>query len=90
MTSDARVSQELSRDLSLFHVTMMGLGMMIGAGAFVGIGLSIQGAGTGGLLLTMALNRLIALFSTMSSAELPSAIPRASGAYNFARIGFGR
>jgi amino acid transporter/nucleotide-binding universal stress UspA family protein len=84
------VTGELSRDLNLFHITMMGLGMMIGAGVFVGIGLSIKGAGPGGLLVTMALNGLIALFSAMSFAELSSAIPRAGGAYNFARIGFGR
>jgi len=69
---------------------MMGLGMMIGAGVFVGIGITVPKAGTGGLLLTFALNGLIALFTAMSFAELSSAIPRAGGAYNFARIGFGR
>ena len=90
MADERAVSSELSRDLSLYHVTMMGLAMMIGAGVFVGIGLSVQGAGTGGLLLTMALNGLLALFSAMSFAELSSAIPRAGGAYNFARIAFGR
>ena len=45
------VSGELSRDLSLFHVTMMGLGMMIGAGVFLGMGFSIGKAGPGGLVL---------------------------------------
>jgi L-asparagine transporter-like permease len=29
-----QISCELSRELSLFHITMMGLGMMIGAGVF--------------------------------------------------------
>lgn len=90
MADDRSVTAELSRDLSLFHITMMGLGMMIGAGVFVGIGLSVRGAGTGGLLLTMALNGLLAVFSAMSFAELSSAIPRAGGTYNFARIAFGR
>jgi len=84
------ISGELSRDLNLFHITMMGLGMMIGAGVFVGIGICMSGAGPGGLLVAFALNGLIALFSAMSFAELSSAIPRAGGAYNFARIGFGR
>jgi basic amino acid/polyamine antiporter, APA family len=84
------VTSELSRDLTLFHVTMMGLGMMIGAGVFVGIGITVPKVGTGGLLLTFALNGLIALFTAMSFAELSSAIPRAGGAYNFARVGFGR
>ena len=81
---------ELSRDLSLFHLTMMGLGMMIGAGVFLGIGNSVFVAGPGGAVLTFALNGIIAIFTAMSYAELSSAIPRAGGAYNFARIGFGR
>ena len=84
------VSEELSRDLTLFHVVMMGMGMMIGAGVFLGIGISIGKAGPGGLILTFALNGVIALLSAMSYAELSSAIPRAGGAYNFARVAFGR
>jgi APA family basic amino acid/polyamine antiporter len=88
--SQPSVHAELSRDLNLFHVTMMGLGMMIGAGVFVGIGLCMGSVGPGGLLLCFSMNGLVALFSAMSFAELASAIPRAGGAYNFARIGFGR
>lgn len=83
------IKTELSRDLGLFQLTMMGLGMMIGAGVFLGIGKSIFNAGPGGVLLTFGLNGLIALFSAMSYAELSSAIPRAGGAYNFARFAFG-
>ncbi|MBN1555034.1 MAG: amino acid permease [Phycisphaerae bacterium] len=90
MPEQKSIHAELSRDLNLFHVTMMGLGMMIGAGVFVGIGLCMGSVGPGGLLLCFALNGLVALFSAMSFAELASAIPRAGGAYNFARIGFGR
>ena len=90
MSDSRRVSTELSRDLNLFQVTMMGLGMMIGAGVFIGIGISTHKAGPGGVVLTFALNGLIALFTAMSFAELSSAIPRAGGAYNFARIAFGR
>ena len=85
-----KVTAELSRDLNLFHLSMMGLGMMIGAGVFLGIGNAIRIAGPGGVLLTFALNTLLALFTAMSYAELSSAIPRAGGAYNFARVGFGR
>ena len=73
---------ELSRELSLFHITMMGLGMMIGAGVFLGMGISIGTAGPGGVVLTFALNGLLAMFTAMSFAELSSAIPRAGGAYN--------
>ena len=88
--SNAPISSELSRELSLFHITMMGLGMMIGAGVFLGIGNAIHKAGPGGVILTFTLNGIIALFTALSYAELSSAIPRAGGAYNFARLAFGR
>ena len=90
MTGKPDVSSELSRDLSLFQVTMMGLGMMIGAGVFLATGRCMARVGPGGVLLTFGLNGLVAIFTAMSYAELSSAIPRAGGAYNFARIGFGR
>jgi len=90
VASKTPVTTELSRDLSLFHITMMGLGMMIGAGVFLGIGTCIHHSGPGGVILTFALNGLLAIFTAMSYAELSSAIPKAGGAYNFARVGFGR
>ncbi|MFW6137452.1 MAG: APC family permease, partial [Candidatus Aminicenantaceae bacterium] len=84
------ISSELSRDLNLFHITMMGLGMMIGAGVFLGIGNAVNEAGPGGVLLTFAFNGVIAVFTALSYAELSSAVPHAGGAYNFARMAFGR
>lgn len=85
-----KITTELSRNLSLLHITMMGVGMMIGAGVFLGVGNAIKVAGPGGVILTFALNAVIALFTAMSYAELSSAVPKAGGAYNFARIAFGR
>ena len=89
-TGHPSIATELSRNLSLLHITMMGVGMMIGAGVFLGIGNAVKVAGPGGVILTFALNGVIALFTAMAYAELSSAVPRAGGAYNFARIGFGR
>ncbi|MCD4716231.1 MAG: APC family permease, partial [Desulfobacterales bacterium] len=85
-----QITTELSRNLTLLHITMMGVGMMIGAGVFLGVGNAIRVAGPGGVILTFALNAVIALFTAMSYAELSSAVPKAGGAYNFARIAFGR
>ena len=85
-----QISAELSRELNLFHITMMGLGMMIGAGVFIGIGNAMSVAGPGGVLLTFSLNGMIAILTALSYAELSSAIPKAGGAYNFARLAFGR
>ena len=85
-----QVQTGLSRELSLFHITMMGVGMMIGAGVFMGTGLSIRESGPGGVMLTFAFNGLIALVTAMAYAELSSALPRAGGAYNYTRVGFGK
>ena len=40
-------------------------------------------------MLTFTLNGMIAIFTALSYAELSSAIPRAGGAYNYARVAFG-
>jgi len=90
MAGKEPVSSELSRELNLFHITMMGLGMMIGAGVFLGVGNAIHVVGPGGVILTFLLNGLLAMLTATSYAELSSAIPHAGGAYNYARIGFGR
>ncbi len=82
------IESELSRELSLFQITMMGVGMMIGAGVFVCTGISIGKSGPGGILIAFALNGLIALFTGMSYAELSSAIPRAGGGYDYVRESF--
>jgi APA family basic amino acid/polyamine antiporter len=89
-TEHHKISTEFSRNLTLLQITMMGVGMMIGAGVFLGVGNAVKVAGPGGVILTFALNAVIALFTAMSYAELSSAIPKAGGAYNFARIAFGR
>lgn len=89
-SSAPKPAATLSRELNLFHLTMMGVGMMIGAGAVIGMGLSIRLAGPGGTLLAFALDGLVALFTAMSYAEMSSAVPKAGSIYNFARIAFGR
>lgn len=77
------IKSELSREMSLFQVTMMGVGMMIGAGVFVGTGIGIGIAGPGGILLAFALNGLLAFLSVMTYAELGSALPKAGGGYSY-------
>jgi len=83
------VESELSRELSLFHITMMGVGMMIGAGVFVTTGIGIGVAGPGGILLAFALNGLLAFLSVMTYAELSSAIPRAGAGYSYVQESIG-
>ena len=77
---------ELSRDLGLFTITMIGVGAMIGAGIFV---LTGEAAGVAGpaLILSFALNGVITLLTAMVYAELGSAIPEAGGGYLWIKEG---
>jgi len=71
---------ELARDMSLMHVTMIGVGAMIGAGIFVLTGLAAGIAGPA-LILVFALNGFVTGLTAMSYAELGSCFPEAGGGY---------
>ncbi len=77
---------ELSRDLGLFDITMVGVAAMIGAGIFVLTGLAAGEAGPA-LIVAFALNGVVTLLTAMVYAELGSAIPVAGGAYVWVRQG---
>ena len=80
------VRSELSRNLGLFDVTMVGISAMIGAGIFVLTGIAAGAAGPS-LILSFSLNGIIALFTAMIYAELGSALPSTGGGYLFVREG---
>ncbi len=77
---------ELSRDLGLFTITMVGVGAMIGAGIFVLTGIA---AGTAGpaLILAFCANGLVTFLTALAYAELGSAIPEAGGGYLWVKEG---
>ena len=70
----------LSREMSGFSVTMIGVGAMIGAGIFVLTGIAAGVAGPG-LLLAFGLNGVVTLFTAMAYAELGSCFHDAGGGY---------
>ncbi len=78
----------LSRDLSEFDITMIGVGAMIGAGIFVLTGIAAGTAGPG-LMLAFALNGVVTIFTAMVYAELGSAIPESGGGYLWIKEAFG-
>jgi amino acid transporter/nucleotide-binding universal stress UspA family protein len=77
---------ELSRDLGLFTITMVGVGAMIGAGIFVLTGIAAGTAGPG-LILAFAANGVVTLLTALAYAELGSAIPEAGGGYLWVKEG---
>ena len=77
---------ELSRDLGLFDITMVGVAAMIGAGIFVLTGIAAGEAGPA-LIMAFALNGVVTLLTAMVYAELGSAMPQAGGGYVWVRYG---
>ncbi len=75
-----KIEVRLAREMTLFQVTMIGVGAMIGAGIFVLTGIAAGVAGPG-LILAFLINGLIALLTAMAYAELGSAYPEAGGGY---------
>lgn len=78
----------LSRSLSLFTITMIGVGGMIGAGIFVLTGVAAGVAGPA-LVLVFFLNGLVTTLTAMAYAELGSAYPEAGGSYLWVKEGLG-
>lgn len=78
----------LSRTLSLFTITMIGVGGMIGAGIFVLTGIAAGVAGPA-LVLVFLLNGLVTTCTAMAYAELGSAYPEAGGGYLWVKEGLG-
>ncbi|MFB6081410.1 MAG: APC family permease, partial [Halanaeroarchaeum sp.] len=79
-TDRAALETELSRDMSVFDITFIGVGAMIGAGVFALTGFAAGMAGPA-LVLAFALNGFVALFTAVSYAELGAAFPEAGGGY---------
>ncbi|MFQ5883797.1 MAG: amino acid permease [Thermoplasmata archaeon] len=80
------VEIQLSRNLGLLDVTMIGIGGMIGAGIFVLMGSASRVAGSAAIV-GLALNGVIALITALSYAELGSAFPAAGSVYIWAKEG---
>ncbi len=78
----------LSRNLSLFTITMIGIGGMIGAGIFVLTGIAAGVAGPA-LVLVFILNGIVTSFTALAYAELGSALPEAGGSYVWVKEGLG-
>jgi len=78
---------ELKRPMGLFHLTMYGVGLILGAGIYVLIGEAAGFAGDS-VWIAFALGSIVALFAGFSYAELSSIFPRAAAEYIFIKNAF--
>lgn len=83
-----RSEPHLRRDLGLAHVSLVGVGIILGAGIYVLVG---EAAGEAGALvwISFLLAALITAFTGLSYAELSAMFPRAGAGYEYTRQAFG-
>ena len=77
----------LSRHVGLFHLTMYGVGLILGAGIYVLIGEAAGFAGNA-LWISFILGAIVATFAGLSYSELTALFPRAAAEYVFVKEGF--
>ena len=78
---------ELKRGMGLFHLTMYGVGLILGAGIYVLIGEAVGLAGDS-VWIAFVLGSIVALFAGLSYAELSSMFPKAAAEYTFVKNAF--
>jgi len=78
---------KLKRELGLFSTTLYGIGVILGAGIYA---LIAVGAGLAGNMLWLAflVSAVMAIFTSLSYAELSSMFPKAAAEYNYTRKAF--
>ena len=78
---------ELKRHMGLFHLTMLGIGLILGAGIYVLIGEAVGFAGNS-VWISFLLGSIVALFAGLSYAELIALFPKAAAEYTFVKHAF--
>lgn len=73
--------------MGLFHLTMYGVGLILGAGIYVLIG---EAAGLAGdaIWVAFVLGSIVAIFAGLSYAELSAMFPKAAAEYTFVKNAF--
>ncbi len=78
---------ELKRHMGLFHLTMYGTGLILGAGIYVLIG-EATGLTGNSVWLSFLMGSIVAIFAGLSYCELTALFPRAAAEYVFVKKAF--
>lgn len=81
--------QHLKRHFSSFHLTLIGIGAIIGAGIFVITGQAAASYAGPGIVLSFIIAGIICLLAGLCYAELSALIPIAGGSYSYAYVAMG-
>jgi len=80
---------ELKRALSLWQVTLMGVGCIVGAGVYIIIG-EASGLSGNGLWISFIIAAIASVFTGLSYAELSYRFPHAGAEYVYVEESFGK
>lgn len=84
MHEEAVARTGLSRTLSSFNLTMMGIGAIIGAGIFVLTGQAAANYAGPGVIFSFIFAAIVCAFAALCYAEFSSLVPIAGGPYSYA------
>ena len=87
-TLDGTAGRTLPRTLNAWHLTLLGIGGIIGTGIFVLTAEAAQKAGPG-MMLSFGIAGLVCAVAALCYAELAAMIPVAGSAYTFSYVVFG-
>ena len=79
----------LKRALTALDITLMGIGVIVGAGIFVMTGIAAAKYAGPGIMISYAVASLACVFVCLAYSELASAIPAAGSAYTYTYVGGG-
>ena len=80
---------KLERSLGFWEITLMSVGIILGAGVYVLIG-EASGLSGNGLWISFILAAVVASFTGLSYAELSSRFPEAGAEYVYVEKSFGK
>lgn len=80
---------QLARTLNWLSVTMLGVGMIIGAGVFVSTGAAAAELAGPAVILSFVVGGVSSLMSALVYAEFAAQYPIAGGAFNYISLSFG-
>lgn len=79
----------LHRCLTALDLTLLGIGVIIGAGVFVLTGIAAATKAGPGIVFSYLIAGLASLFAALSYAELAASVGGSGSAYNYTYVGFG-
>ena len=83
LSDEGAEARPLARSITLFQLTMLGVGCTIGTGIFVILGDAVSNAGPG-VVMSFGLAGITAALTALCFAELASAMPVAGSSYSYA------